>query len=96
MNYNEIINSTPVVLVEFYASWCPHCKKMAPIVDRVAAKVGDEVNISRIDIDEEEQLSDSQNIEVVPTFIVYRNGKEYWRKSGEMTADDLLAVLAEA
>ena len=39
MNYNEIIKSSPVVLVEFYASWCPHCQRMTPIVDQVKSPV---------------------------------------------------------
>lgn len=35
MDYNEVINSEPVVLVEFYASWCPHCQRMMPVVEQV-------------------------------------------------------------
>ena len=35
MNYNEIINSNKVVLVEFFASWCPHCQRMMPVVEEV-------------------------------------------------------------
>ncbi|WP_367617853.1 thioredoxin family protein, partial [uncultured Duncaniella sp.] len=43
MNYNEIIKSSPVVLVEFYASWCPHCQRMTPIVDQVKSQLQNRV-----------------------------------------------------
>ncbi len=54
MNYNEIIKSSPVVLVEFYASWCPHCQRMTPIVDQVKSQLQNRVPLYQYDIDKNE------------------------------------------
>ena len=90
MNYSEIINSNPVVLVEFYASWCPHCKRMMPVVEQVKELLAGKVNVYQFDIDENEELSDREGVKTIPTFIIYRDGKEQWRQSGEMDGQVLL------
>lgn len=87
--YESIISSNPVVLVEFYASWCPHCKKMAPIVEQVKELLGDAVKVDQFDIDNFGDYADEAEVEGVPTFIVYRNGNEVWRHSGEIDGNVL-------
>lgn len=93
MNYEEIISSEKVVLVEFYASWCPHCRRMAPVVDDIKKLVAGRVPVYQYDIDQNSELADSVKIETVPTFIVYRDGKEMWRYSGEIGGDALLGKI---
>ena len=84
MDYSKAINSTPTVLVEFYASWCPHCQRMMPVVEAVKKQFEGKVNVFQYDIDQNEQLSDENAVETIPTFIVYRDGREVWRHSGEL------------
>lgn len=91
MTYKELIESAPVVLVEFYASWCPHCQRMMPVVADVKKKVEGSAVVAQFDIDENTELSDKEGVETIPTFILYRNGKEVWRQSGEMSESDLLS-----
>lgn len=91
MTYNESIKSTPTVLVEFYASWCPHCQRMMPIVEQIKELLDGKVDVYQFDIDENRELADQEKVESIPTFIVYKNGQEVWRNSGEMEADILLA-----
>lgn len=95
MNYSEIINSNPVVLVEFYASWCPHCKRMMPVVEQVKDLLAGKVNVYQFDIDENEELSDREGVKTIPTFIIYRDGKEQWRQSGEMDGQVLLGKVEQ-
>ena len=95
MNYSEIINSNPVVLVEFYASWCPHCKRMMPVVEQVTELLAGKVNVYQFDIDENEELSDREGVKTIPTFIIYRDGKEQWRQSGEMDGQVLLGKVEQ-
>ena len=91
MDYNEITNSAPVVLVEFFASWCPHCQKMMPIVDQVKELLGAEVPVRQFDVDKNQDLTQEAGVSGIPTFIIYKNGKEVWRHSGEIDGNDLLA-----
>ena len=90
MNYTEAINTTPVVMVEFYATWCPHCRRMAPVIDQIKELLDGQVDIYQLDVDQNAELSDVENINSTPTFIIYRDGKLVWRESGEMDGQTLL------
>lgn len=90
MTYDETIKKTPVTLVEFYASWCPHCQRMMPVVEQVKELLSNSVNIIQLDIDQNQESANSNNVESVPTFIIYKDGKEQWHHSGEIDGNDLL------
>lgn len=91
MDYKEVINSSEVVLVEFFASWCPHCQRMMPVVEQIKELLSGNVNVYQFDIDEYPQLASANGADSVPTFIIYRNGKEEWRESGEIEGQVLLS-----
>ena len=93
MDYESTIGSTGTVLVEFYASWCPHCRKMMPVVAQVKELLAGQVPVIQLDIDEHSAAADSAGVESVPTFIIYRNGREMWRQSGEMDGEVLLRTV---
>lgn len=90
MDYNSIINSNNVVLVEFFATWCTHCKRMIPVMEEVKKLLGNRVPVYTIDIDENEKEAEDNKIETIPTFIVYHNGNQVWRHSGEIDKQDLI------
>lgn len=96
MNYTEEIKSAPVVLVEFYATWCPHCKKMMPIVEDIKTLLADNLKVLQFDIDKNEELADQQKILSLPTFLLYDDGKEVMRETGEMPAEVLLQKIQAA
>ena len=93
MKYSDIISAEPVVLVEFFATWCPHCQRMMPVVEQVKELVGDRARIVQLDIDENQDAAQDADVQSVPTFIVYKDGKEVWRQSGEMEGDFLLSQI---
>ena len=93
MDYNEVINSEPVVLVEFYASWCPHCQRMMPIVEQVRELLEGRATVHQFDIDENQALAAEAGVESIPTFLVYKNGREVWRHSGEIPGEVLLQAV---
>lgn len=93
MEYTDAIKSTPVVLVEFYATWCPHCMRMMPVVDQIKEILADKVDIYQLDIDKNEELAETEQITATPTFIIYRDGKPVWRESGEMSGEVLLSKI---
>lgn len=63
---------------------------MMPVVDRIKEQLAGTVNVSQFDIDENSELSDNEGVETVPTFIIYKDGKEQWRQSGEIDGQTLL------
>lgn len=91
MTYDDAINAMPVTLVEFYATWCPHCQDMAPVVDQIKELLDGEASVVQLDVDQNQQLVDEMEINGTPTFIIYKNGQEEWRQSGEMDGNQLLA-----
>ncbi|MCH5220117.1 MAG: thioredoxin family protein [Muribaculaceae bacterium] len=93
MTYKDVITSSEVVLVEFYASWCPHCQRMMPVVAQIKELLAGKVNIYQFDIDENADLAQKEGADSVPTFIIYKNGKEQWRQSGEMDGQVLLTKI---
>lgn len=93
MTYDQIVNQTGTVLVEFYASWCPHCRHMMPIVEQVKELLADQVPVYQFDIDQNTAAANEAGVESVPTFIIYRNGRELWRQSGEMEGETLLRTV---
>lgn len=93
MEYTQAIQSTPVVLVEFYATWCGHCRHMAPVVDQIKELLAGTVDVYQLDIDLNQKLAGVENISSTPTFIIYRDGREQWRESGEVDGQILLSKI---
>lgn len=92
-DYRSLINSAPLVMVEFYATWCPHCQDMMPVVAQIRELIGDSAQIYQLDIDKNEAAAEAESIEATPTFIIYRDGRQVWRYAGEMDGNVLLQKL---
>lgn len=91
--FKDIINGDKPVLVDFYATWCGPCKVMTPIIDEIAADVKGEARILKIDIDKNQSVAASYQIQSVPTFIIFKKGEVVWRSSGAMDKTSLLQQL---
>ena len=94
-NFNELIQSTKPVLVDFYAEWCGPCQIMKPRILDVAERIGDDAKVIQIDIDKEKELATRFRIQSVPTLIIFKNGKQQWRQSGLISAHALMQLLKE-
>ena len=96
-NFKQTIAQSTPTLVDFYATWCGPCRTMHPILDRLAATLGQRVTILRYDIDDPEnaQLVADHNVRSVPTLVIYRVGNVAWRGSGVVSADHLADIIAK-
>jgi thioredoxin 1 len=91
--FQEIINGSKPVLVDFSAEWCGPCKMMKPILDELKKKVGDRVTVLKIDVDKNPKVSATYQIQGVPTLMVFRDGQIKWRQSGVIPANHLQKIL---
>lgn len=82
MNFNEIISNNNLVLVDFYAEWCGPCKMLAPIIHEIKEELQDKVYVIKVNVDEEEELSNKFGIFSIPTLVLIKDGKEIDRKVG--------------
>jgi len=63
------------VLYDFFATWCGPCRMQTPIIEELAKKLGDTVEIKKVDVDEHMDLAEKYGIRVVPTLIIEKDGK---------------------
>lgn len=86
-------NPRPVV-VEFWAPWCGPCKMMAPSLKKAEQEFSGKVDLWRINADENSDLLRSIGIRGIPTMIGYNKGAEISRKTGAMTAENVLGFFS--
>lgn len=73
---STVIESDKPVLVDFWAEWCGPCKKLSPILDEVAAELGDEAIVAKVNVDEQRQLSAMFQIMSIPTVLIFKDGQK--------------------
>lgn len=96
MDYDDLTRSGKVVMVEFYATWCPHCQRMMPIVEQIRELMEGEVKIYQLDIDKNQEVADDEGVESTPTFMLYRDNELVWKQAGEVEGKVLLSRIQEA
>lgn len=94
-SFTEIINQNRPVLVDFFAEWCGPCKLMSPILKEVKAELNDEVSILKIDVDKNQNLAAKFQVRGVPTFVLFKEGKQVWRQSAMLQKKDLISVIKQ-
>lgn len=94
-NFNDIIKSEKLSLVDFYATWCGPCKMMHPILEQLKDDLGDSIRIIKIDVDKNEAVSLQYRIQSVPTFMLFKSGEVLWRQSGTIRLNDLKSLISQ-
>lgn len=63
------------VLVEFWAPWCVYCRRISPALEKISQQYAGRVKVGKVNIDKEPLLANQEQIEVIPTLILYRGGE---------------------
>ena len=72
---DALARSEKPVLVDFWAPWCTYCRRIAPAFDKIAQQYADSLIVGKVNIDEEPALAQQEQIEVIPTLVLYRDGQ---------------------
>ena len=72
--FQELLKGEKPLLVDYWAPWCGYCRRIAPAFEKIADSREDIV-FAKVNIDEEPLLANEANIEVIPTLVLYKDGK---------------------
>ena len=73
--FEETMKQAGIVLVDFWAPWCTYCRRINAAYDKVAEQNEGSILVAKVNIDNEEQLADREKIEIIPTLVLYKDGK---------------------
>lgn len=86
----EVLKSDIPVFVDFWAPWCGPCQMMGPIVDELAKEIdGKKIKIGKLNVDENQTTAGAYDVMSIPTFIIFKNGKEIDRLEGGLQKEKL-------
>ena len=74
-DFETLIHGDKPVLADFWAPWCVYCRRIAPAYEKIAEQFSDRLVVGKINIDEEPLIANREQIEVIPTLVLYQNGK---------------------
>lgn len=90
---HESITKEGIVLIDFWAEWCQPCRIQGPIVEEVAEDMGNQATIAKLDIDNYRNLAAKYKIQVIPTIVILKNGKEVEKFVGVQQKEILIKTI---
>lgn len=81
-NFEETVASNNLLMVDFWATWCGPCKRLAPIIEEIAGEFAGRAAVGKCDIEENPDLAEKFGIMSIPTIIILKDGQEVWRNTG--------------
>ena len=88
--FNDLLKTDKLVLIDFYADWCAPCKKMKPSLDEISTEMKDNIIVVRINADDNQALCKSLQIDALPTLQLYKNEKLIWANTGFLEKNEIV------
>ncbi|MGH9969456.1 MAG: thioredoxin [Pyrinomonadaceae bacterium] len=92
---NEVLQSEKPVLVDFWAEWCAPCRMMTPTIEAVAIQYKESALVVKLNVDENPSISQRYGIKGIPTFILFKDGREEERLVGATSRETIGRLLDE-
>ena len=89
----DVIKSSSIVLVDFWAEWCGPCKMLAPVLDEIADEFDGKVTIAKVNIDDNPESPGKYGVRGIPTMLLFKNGEVEATKVGALSKSELSTFL---
>jgi len=91
--FNAAVKTPGTVLVDFGAEWCPPCKKMEPVLKSLQNNNAGKFTLVKVDGGKDEDILKQYSVTQLPVFIIFKDGKQVWRKDGIATEKEMAEAL---
>lgn len=92
-NFDALVESDVLILLDVYADWCPPCRRIAPLIEQLAVELEGRALVAKLDSEAYPNLIARLGINSLPTFLVFNEGAEVHRMVGLQSREKLLARL---
>jgi len=90
-NFQEILKSSKVVVVDFWATWCGPCRMLAPTVDEVASEYEGRAVIAKCNVDDCQEIAEQFRIMSIPTIVYFKDGEAADKTVGVVSKSDIVS-----
>ena len=90
----EVLEANLPVLVDFWAPWCGPCQTAGPVIEELAKEYEGKIKVGKINIDENQKISEKYGILSIPTVIIFKNGEEVKRQVGFVVKEGYINLIS--
>lgn len=89
-NFDQLIKSDKLVIVDFWATWCGPCRMLSPVLDEVEAELSDKLEVVKVNVDDADEVAARYRIMSIPTLLFFKNGEIVDKTVGAMPKNVLI------